>query len=107
MLVELDAFSGRPNPRWELDEQGSRELRLLEKRLTPVDGPAPEPPGLGYRGYVYSNDSGQVRAYRGFVTTCRAVLADPSRTVERYLTGQLPADHGEIRDWIAAEIAPK
>ncbi len=67
MLVELDVFSGRPNPRWELDEQRSRELRQLERDLTPAREAAPEPPGLGYRGFVYSDASGQVRAYRGYV----------------------------------------
>jgi hypothetical protein len=107
MLVELDVFSGRPNPRWELDEQRSRELRLLEKRLTPAHEPAPEPPGLGYRGFLYSGDSGQVRAYRGFVKTRRTVLVDPSFSVETYLRDQLPAEYGELRNWIAAELTPK
>lgn len=107
MLVELDVFSGRPNPRWELDEQRSQELRQLERRLTPARQAAPEPPGLGYRGFVHSDASGQVRAYRGYVKTPRTVLADPSFSVEKYLRNQLPAEYAELRNWLAAELTPK
>jgi len=107
MLVELDVFSGRPNPRWELDEQRSQELRQLERRLTPAGQAAPEPPGLGYRGFVYSDASGQVRAYRGYVKTPRTVLADPSFSVEQYLRNQLPAEYAELHNWLAAELTPK
>src|SRR4029450_7496868 len=102
-LVELDVFSGRPNPRWELDEQRSQELRQLERRLIPARQTAPEPPGLGYRGFVYSDGSGQVRAYRGYVKTPRTVLADPSLSVEKYLLNQLPAEHAELRSRLTGE----
>ena len=43
MRVELDLFSGRPNPSWELDEAGVRELERLCLRLRP-GGAVPEPP---------------------------------------------------------------
>ena len=107
MLVELDVFSGRPNPRWELDEERTRELRQLESRLIPARQAAPEPPGLGYRGFVYADAGGQVRAYRGYVKTARTVLADPSLSVEKYLLNQLPAEHAELRTRLAAELTPK
>ena len=107
MLVELDVFSGRPNPRWELDEQRSHELRQLERRLTPAGQAAPEPPGLGYRGFVLSDARGHVRAYRGYVKTPRTVLEDPSLSVEKYLLEQLPAEHAEWRNRLAAELTPK
>jgi len=107
MLVELDVFSGRPNPRWELDEQRFQELRQLESRLIPARQAAPEPPGLGYRGFVYSDASGEVRAYRGYVKTPRTVLADPSLSVEKYLLNQMPSEYAELRNWLAAELTPK
>jgi hypothetical protein len=107
MFVELDVFSGRPNPRWELDEQRTQELRQLVRRLTPAREAAPEPPGLGYRGFVYSDAGGQVRVYRGYVRTPRTVLADPSFSVEKYLSDQLPAEYAELRNRIATELTPK
>jgi hypothetical protein len=107
MLVELDVFSGRPNPRWELDEHRSQELRQMEMRLAPASETAPEPPGLGYRGFVYSDARGQVRAYRGYLKTPRTVLVDPSVSVETYLRDQLPTEYGELSNWIASEISPK
>ena len=73
-------------------------MRQLERRLTPAREAAPEPPGLGYRGFVYSDASGRVRVYRGYVKTPRAVLADPSFSIERYLRDQLPAEYAELRN---------
>jgi hypothetical protein len=107
MLVELDVFSGRPNPRWELDEQSSQQLRQLEARLTSTSQTAVEPPGLGYRGFVHSDGGGQVRAYRGLVRTPREVLADPSFSVEKFLLDRLPAEYAEMRARIAEELTPK
>ena len=33
MLIELDVFSGRLNPRWKLDEFHSQKLQQLQSRL--------------------------------------------------------------------------
>ena len=82
-------------------------MRQLERRLTPAGQAAPEPPGLGYRGFVLSDARGHVRAYRGYVKTPRTVLADPSFSVEKYLRNQLPAEYAELHDWLAAELTPK
>jgi hypothetical protein len=48
--VELDAFSGRPNPRWQLTAVEAGEL---EDRLSgiPETSPAAIPDNLGYRGF--------------------------------------------------------
>lgn len=107
LLVELDVFSGRPNPRWELDEQSSQQLGRLQGRLTSTRQAPPEPPGLGYRGFVYSDGSGQVRVYRGYVRTVREVLGDPTFSVENFLLDRLPAEYAGLRARIAAELTPK
>src|SRR5437588_2052835 len=70
--VELDVFSGRPNPRWVLAaEQAEKLLADLADRA-PAD--PQEVPGLGYRGFVLNN-LGQdrriphrLRVYDGVVT---------------------------------------
>jgi hypothetical protein len=106
-LVELDAFSGRPNPRWELDEPSSQQLRQLQGRLTSTLESVPEPPGLGYRGFLYADGSGQVRAYRGFVKTPGRTLADPTFSIEKFLLDRLPAELADLRARIVAELTPK
>jgi hypothetical protein len=78
--VELDVFSGRPNPRWTLDPLSSVELsRLLSGRSGDA---APE--RLGYRGFLVhltDDDSDTVRVYgepaleRWLLETGRAHLA--------------------------------
>jgi hypothetical protein len=50
--IELDIFSGRPNPRWTLDAAENREFltRLLD-RSVPM-APLTSRDGLGYRGFI-------------------------------------------------------
>jgi len=105
MLVELDVFSGRPNPRWELDEPRSQKLRQLQGRLKVSSRAHAEPPGLGYRGFWYSDATGRVRAYRGYVKTARAVFSDPSFSIERYLLDQVPVEFAALRRRITSELA--
>jgi len=104
MLVELDIFSGRPNPRFELDEHATRELRLLLRRLVPSTATPPEPPGLGYRGFIWMDGRESVRAYRRHVRTRGAVYADPSMTVENFLLDRLPKEFEPLRRRIAREL---
>ena len=104
MLVELDVFSGRPNPRWQFDERSARQLRRLLSRLTASTVAPPEPPALGYRGFLYADAMGRCRAYQGYVRTSRAVLADPSFSIERFLLDRLPAEFAPLRRRIASEL---
>lgn len=104
MLVELDVFSGRPNPRWELDEDTRQELHRLQSRLTPTRQAPAEPPGLGYRGFLYSDATGRVHAYRGYVKTARGVLSDPSFSIERFVLEQLPTEYSDLSRRIASEL---
>jgi hypothetical protein len=51
--VELDIFSGRPNPRWMLLTEQTDKLRALLQAREPA---LPEDPaGLGYRGFLITN----------------------------------------------------
>jgi hypothetical protein len=104
MLIELDDFSGRPNPRWELDEQSAAALRAREARLTTSDVAPPESPGLGYRGFVYRTDDDVHRAALGWVRTPQRVLADPALTVERFLLQRLPPEHAAVATRVAAVL---
>ena len=70
--VELDAFSGRPNPQWTLSENESASL-LESLRDLPPAGPHASPDQLGFRGFVVHNLQragglpGRMRVWSGFV----------------------------------------
>jgi hypothetical protein len=104
LLVELDAFSGRPNPRWELDHASSDTLRALVAGLDVAGGQSAEPAGLGYRGFIFTDASGRSRAFKGHVIRPDVVLADPSLRVERFLLDRLPPGLQELRHRIAVEL---
>lgn len=94
--VEVDLYSGRENPSWDLRESEAEELRTRLATLSPdTDGPRPAPDGLGYRGLHVTVDSGDARqriALAAGVVTIetdppseRRVLRDPDRALEKWL----------------------
>lgn len=103
MLVELDLFSGRENPRWSLDGEAAQTLRELAGRLTTATA-EPRIPGLGYRGFVVANDNGEMRVFKGRVIKSEAVLADPSLSIERFLLDRLPREFRELRARLLSEL---
>lgn len=104
MLVELDIWSGRPNPRWELDASSVERLRVAQAGLEPAGGPPPEPPGLGYRGFRYVLDGGEWRAFAGTVSGPEGALRDPDRRIERQLLETLPVADQDLRARVASMI---
>lgn len=103
-IVELDIFSGRPNPRWELSLPDVRSLRSLQRFLRPASSAPFEPPGLGYRGFGYELDGSVWQAYRGFVIGKGLVLAVPGSRIERLLLASTPAEFGELVARIRASV---
>lgn len=74
ILVELDAFSGRPNPRWALTEEQARGLLDLLLSLPAAAPPASgSPAGLGYRGFRVSGIPGEGEV----VVRAGTILATP------------------------------
>lgn len=87
-VVELDIFSGRPNPTWTLPDAGATTFR--EK----LDGLAATASGqvannLGYRGFVVRTGDEVVTVQRGLVQKAKGetttYAADPNRDLERWL----------------------
>ena len=107
MVVELDAFSGRPNPRWQLTEREAAELAQLIAGLEPAPGaPSPRPPGLGYRGFRLKGSAGETYwVYRDLVQSPDLVLADPYRRVESFLRDHMPEALNGLRPWLEATRA--
>jgi hypothetical protein len=95
LQVELDAFSGRPNLRWELPETKAAEFLKQLRALPPAQGSHSAADGLGYRGFIVSGKVGpvdgydEVRLYLGTVLTRRGdhveAWSDPGRVLERQL----------------------
>jgi hypothetical protein len=104
MVVELEVFSGRPNPRWELDEKNAATLTRLEASLRAADRAPPAAPGLGYRGFKYTGPAGSNVVYKGFVRTPSGIFADPMFAIEQFLVGTLPDDFASLAQAITPEL---
>ena len=66
MEIELDAFSGRPNPKWVASP--ARAASISRGLSSLPDAPArPEPDHLGYRGFIVRQGGMHARVYGGHV----------------------------------------
>jgi hypothetical protein len=91
--VELDVFSGRPNPTWLLSTHQERELRRRLGRLAP--GGAPAPITLGYRGFLVYAGYGWGRPWLRIGFGLVVVLGGPGRGFYRDTEG--------IESWLAGQ----
>ena len=73
--VELDVFSGRPNPRWVLQAEERDSLLELVRSLREAGGPMPAT-GLGYRGFILHDGDREILVYRGLVRVRRGTDED-------------------------------
>jgi hypothetical protein len=63
LKVELDVFSGRPNPSWELSREEMTKFESIVQSARPGTGEI-ELPGLGYRGFVVHGGT-DLRIFQG------------------------------------------
>ncbi|MBD1845621.1 hypothetical protein H6F89_19855 [Cyanobacteria bacterium FACHB-63] len=94
MQVELDVFSGRPNPRWELTPAEAHEFNRLLKSL-PADSEGMLKEGLGYRGLIVTLTESRTKGYDRITISngqvivteqgCSKQFADRDRKLERWL----------------------
>ncbi len=89
MEVELDVFSGRPNPSWSLSPAEEEELLHRLSGLPPTDS-VPNPPDLGFRGFRIVEPRREIRVVGGTVT-----ISDEAGT-------RVLADTGGMERWLAA-----
>jgi hypothetical protein len=92
--VQMDVFSGRPNPSWELSPSESGELLKQLSLLTEVDkNNAAFHDNLGYRGFIVSfQEDGSskpppnvYRVYKGFILMNGKVYSDRSNIEKQFL----------------------
>jgi hypothetical protein len=94
ILVQMDVFSGRPNPSWELSPSESGELLKQLSLLTEVDkNNAAFHDNLGYRGFIISfQEDGSTKAppnvyrvYKGFILMNGKIYSDSSNIEKQFL----------------------
>ncbi|MFD4657746.1 hypothetical protein ACFWP2_19195 [Kitasatospora sp. NPDC058444] len=97
MVVEVDLYSGRPNPRFPLRPATADELTHRIAALAPAAGDAKPYDGLGYRGLRVlpgpHDTSPAITVSAGLVTLhapdgSPRRLHDPGRALERWLLAQ-------------------
>ncbi|HEX6347633.1 hypothetical protein [Umezawaea sp.] len=86
--VELDVFSGRPNPTWSLpDAQASTFRERVDGLPAATSGQVAN--NLGYRGFIVRAGDEVVLVQKGVVQKTRGetteYAADPNRDLERWL----------------------
>jgi hypothetical protein len=67
MRLEVDIFSGRPNPAWQLGDVEARRIAAAVAGLEVAPAPPAVPDGLGFRGFVVTVDAGELAAWRELV----------------------------------------
>lgn len=66
MRVEIDVFSGLPNPTWKLAAADAEDISSSLKSLSRADTRV-SIPALGFRGFLLHRDGESIRVYRGHV----------------------------------------
>ncbi|MFM2313882.1 MAG: hypothetical protein RLZZ04_3158 [Cyanobacteriota bacterium] len=109
--VELDVFSGQPNPTWNLSASQCAEIEQHIGELPETAGESLQsPPALGYRGLIihYEDQQGvreSIRVYRGIVQSGRLQFRDADRKIEKWLlnTGHSLVD-SNIQRYLQTEL---
>jgi hypothetical protein len=104
MRVELDVFSGRQNPTWNLDADEAKKVLKMVAALPKKNSPARRYDGLGYRGFninIGEEDSDRIQHVVVYGDTIwvekngkTRAFEDQSRRIEKWLVenakGRIP-----------------
>ena len=95
VIVEIDVYSGRPNPTWVLRHKESVWILRQIRRLPSVDA-STSVPGLGFRGFVLHVQSAKreevFRVHDCIIQTGEKLCIDRDGTIERKLLAAIPSD---------------
>lgn len=105
MLVEVDVFSGRQNPRWILSEEDAAQLLGLLAQLKFDNTSISDPPDLGYRGFRCTEGNVTVAVvYRDRAVVGDRGRTDPQRSVERWLVATMPDSLHDVKAFLTAAM---
>ncbi len=112
MQVEVDMFSGRPNPHWELTVPESQEFARRFQSLSAHKGEGFVNEGLGYRGLIVRESGEEVEGdrdiviYQGLVVAKRQdksqQFTDQNRALEKWL---IQTGEGRLDDVLYHQIS--
>lgn len=112
MQVEVDMFSGRLNPHWELTVPESQEFARRFQSLSAQKGEGLVNAGLGYRGLIVRESGEEVEGEpdivicHGFVVAKRhgksQLFTDRNRALEKWL---LQTGEGRLDDVLYHQIS--
>lgn len=112
MQVEVDMFSGRPNPHWELTVPESQEFARRFQSLSAQKGEGFVNAGLGYRGLIVRESGEEVEGdreiviYNGLVVAKRQgkskQFTDRNRALEKWL---IQTGEGRLDDELYHQIS--
>jgi len=98
-IVELDAFSGRPNPRWVLSESDAMELAERLRALSPAATTELPPDVLGFRGFRIHNPDGDAGIPEHvYISHDGVVMVGSEPGDAKYYR-----DNGGARQWLKAD----
>jgi hypothetical protein len=102
LRVELDVFSGRPNPRWTL--AGARLADVIRHLPEGAQVEAAEPTHLGYRGFVLRANGERAVVFGGVIhlrsAEGRQVRRDDSGLEDLLLAQARELGYGDVIDAI-------
>ena len=92
--IEVDVFSGRPNPSFALGEEDARQLKQLLDEAREAATEFSAPPALGFRGYVirFAPSQEEYRLFGGVIVKGGRAFRDPHREAEEFVRARLPAE---------------
>lgn len=112
IALEVDVYSGRPNPTWALsDEDVSRLEAILDVLPTTAQCPSPPRENLGFRSFIVTGVSTQGQDIRRLVVDAdcvraealdgtRSQLLDEERTAHAYLKAVAVTHDPSLREAI-------
>jgi hypothetical protein len=90
-IAEINVFSGRPNPHWEVPRNLGEGLAQRWEALPEWSGRAPEAPGLGYRGVRLESPDGRVwEAFGELIVSAGRRRRDGERHFEKDVIRSAP-----------------
>jgi hypothetical protein len=108
--VELDMYSGIPNPQWNLTPSEAADLKTMVSGLDSTEDTGQCPQILGYRGFIVRTTAASsfpvqtIRACHGLVevkdSTATVYYLDPQRQIELCLltTAKPPFTDGQTSE---------
>lgn len=115
LQIELDVYSGRPNPVWNLDPKETEFLLAQLEKLPSAPDVTPPTERLGYRGFIIKPASGtrsnweELMVGFGVVSERQGLTVkyalDKSRTLERWLVESAKGKIGEdLFSYVLSEV---